>query len=258
MILNLLNSILKRLLCCLGFINNYTINCYLETLNENVEVIDISDCGIKKIKYDALYRFINLKKFYCNNNKLLFLPDFSLNDELKCLACSNNNLSTINLYRNEKLEFVDCSNNNINILELSNVKYLDCSYNNIDEIFDMESLVYLNCSKNSFIEFKNINNFINLKFLNCSYNLINNINISKLDNLEFLNCSNNIIENIYDIIECDSIKVLLINNNELELNEIILKYFNNLIFCDYQITDTKLTENIENIYKTKILSYLKK
>jgi hypothetical protein len=64
----------------------FNIETYLNSLPEDIEIIDISK---KSINYlPSLKRFKNLKELNCSGNNLTSLPE--LNENLKILYCFNN------------------------------------------------------------------------------------------------------------------------------------------------------------------------
>lgn len=95
--------------------------------------------------------FANLKKLYCNNNKLKEL-NLENNKNLKVLDCSYNELTTLDVSHNVWLDTLECTNNGMEKLNLggSELEGLFCSDNNLTEL-DVSKNKYLqrlNCKKN--------------------------------------------------------------------------------------------------------------
>ena len=95
--------------------------------------------------------FANLKKLYCNNNKLKEL-NLENNKNLKVLDCSYNELTTLDVSHNVWLDTLECANNGMEKLNLggSELEGLFCSDNNLTEL-DVSKNKYLqrlNCKKN--------------------------------------------------------------------------------------------------------------
>ena len=95
--------------------------------------------------------FANLKKLYCNDNKLKEL-NLENNKHLKVLDCSYNELTTLDVSHNVWLDTLECNNNGMKELNLGNseLEGLFCSDNNLTEL-DVSKNKYLqrlNCKKN--------------------------------------------------------------------------------------------------------------
>lgn len=95
--------------------------------------------------------FANLKKLYCNDNKLKEL-NLENNKHLKVLDCSYNNLTTLDVSHNVWLDTLECANNGMEKLNLggSELEGLFCSDNNLTEL-DVSKNKYLqrlNCTNN--------------------------------------------------------------------------------------------------------------
>lgn len=95
--------------------------------------------------------FANLKKLYCNYNKLKEL-NLENNKHLKVLDCSYNNLTTLDVSHNVWLDTLECDNNGMEKLNLgdSELEGLFCSDNSLTEL-DVSKNKYLqrlNCINN--------------------------------------------------------------------------------------------------------------
>lgn len=95
--------------------------------------------------------FANLRKLYCNDNKLKEL-NLENNKHLKVLDCSYNQLTTLDVSHNVWLDTLECANNGMVKLNLggSELEGLFCSDNNLTEL-DVSKNKYLqrlNCTNN--------------------------------------------------------------------------------------------------------------
>ncbi len=98
--------------------------------------------------------------------------------ELKFLQCSFNNLSELDVSNNPKLEYLFCGKNNLAELSISNN-------------FNLDQLI---CDSNNLVELDLSNNG-KLKSLFCRNNKLKSLNLSNNIGLEELNCSaNNLTE----------------------------------------------------------------
>ena len=93
---------------------------YIKTYEENIDKSQITELnlyGKNLTELPNLSEYINLKKLYCNNNKLTSLPE--LPNSLLRLDCDNNNLASLPELP-KSLEYLYCHNNNL-------------PYNNLEE-----------------------------------------------------------------------------------------------------------------------------
>lgn len=95
--------------------------------------------------------FANLRKLYCNDNKLKEL-NLENNKHLKELNCSYNQLTTLDVSHNVWLDTLECDNNGMEKLNLgdSQLEGLFCPDNNLTEL-DVSKNKYLqrlNCKNN--------------------------------------------------------------------------------------------------------------
>lgn len=108
-----------------NFMKMFNIETYLDSLPENIEVINVSHKGLTYLP--NLSRLKNLKTLYCECNQLTSLPSLHLNEKLEYLACNNNQLTYLHV--NEKLEYLNCQNNQLTSFRL-NEKLEIIRYNN--------------------------------------------------------------------------------------------------------------------------------
>ena len=165
-----------------------SIETYLNSLSEDITILDISDKNIKSLP--NLTRFKNLQILRCSNNQLTSLP--SLPQNLNILYCFNNQLTSLpSLPQN--LITLDCSNNKLTSLPSlpQNLEYLDCSVNKLISLPTLpQNLEYLDYSVNKLTSFPILPQ--NLKQLDCSKNPISEIVnsnslIKRKKNIQILN-----------------------------------------------------------------------
>lgn len=99
----------------------------------------------------------DVKKLNCYENQIIDLSNLVLFENLKYLDCSWNQLTSLILP--ESLKILYCSNNQLTSLILpKNLKYLDCSYNQLTSLILPKGLKELWCYNNPISYIKNINN----------------------------------------------------------------------------------------------------
>ena len=111
---------------------------------ERDAVTEISITNTNCTDLTGIAYFANLKKLYCNDNKLKEL-NLENNKNLKVLDCSYNQLTTLDVSHNVWLDTLECANNGMVKLNLggSELEGLFCSDNNLTE---------LDVSKNPYLE----------------------------------------------------------------------------------------------------------
>ena len=158
----------------------------------NLTKLDCSNCYLQQINFpDNLH----LNELDCSNNKFSEL-DVSMLLDLTNLNCTHNELENLDLANNQKLSTVDCNNNRLKHLTLNQESVYPA------QEFSKKSLVQRNNGKKRVVNIKSctdkrqaviyISNY-SLKNLDCSINLLENLDISENENLINLNCSYNSI-----------------------------------------------------------------
>jgi hypothetical protein len=227
----------------------YRSTSYYDTQSEETcyddeeEYLDLGYLNLGKWMMTPQYA--NIKTLIINNNNLKELPVSNL-DNLRVLDCSYNNLTVIPFYPQlRELNFKANSVNNLQNYSESKLIILDCgqnSYINID--YSLPLLKHLYCSESNISKIES-NNFPSLEILDCSYNLMtdietfdnlielyaknNNIKkISIMNNLIRMNVDDNYLESI-DVY--NKLQILCINNNYLtslplfpQLTKLIARY----------------------------------
>ncbi len=102
---------------------------------ENIEDIDLSlECDIKNIK--GIEHFPNLITLACSDTNITEI-DVSKNQALKHLDCSCTNIDKLDISQNSALITLDCGKTEITEINVSQnpaLKHLDCYGTNIDKI----------------------------------------------------------------------------------------------------------------------------
>lgn len=193
---------------------------YLNGLNDDVEIIDLSQRGLKELP--DLSRFKKLKKLHIPVNNLVSLPDLSECKELIDIICFNNNLENIdNITKLNKLEKFVCFRNNLTSIpdlnNLTNLTMLNLNENKLTNLPDMSGLVNLknlSVSRNSISQLPDLTSLNNLQVLTCSYNQLN-IFPELPNNLKELVCISSQLTKIPKL--PDNLEKLIINNNKLKI-----------------------------------------
>lgn len=131
------------------------------------------------------------------------------------------------------ITYLNISNSNINNLTgieyFTNLRYLDCSVNNLTslDVTGLNNLVMFTCQSNQLINL-NITGLNNLKVLHCTTNELTTLNLLGLNNLETFFCSENQLItldlttlNKLNFLRCEvnQLETLFVkNNNEILLN----------------------------------------
>ena len=122
----------------------------------------------------------------------------SFSDNLITIYCSHRNVIHLPLLPNTLLT-LDCSHNNIACLPHlpKTLQSLNCSYNCLDELPTLpDSIIKLICSDNRLSTLPKILGHPDVMELDCSDNLLTEINPSFTHNLTYLCCSNNYLSEL--------------------------------------------------------------
>ena len=189
---------------------------HLDDTELNIGDLDVTSQHIANLK--GIEYFTNLRRLYCNDNKLKTL-DLSGNAELQQVYCSSNKLEQLNLSGNSQMRIVECNDNeNLTTLDVSSnpyLKILRCSNNNLSEL-DLShnpDLEILNCNKNKLSEL-DLSNNKNLKELYCANNLLKKLDVSNRPSLEKAICNDNQLVRL-DINNNGKMSALYASNNQL-------------------------------------------
>ena len=230
-----------------------------------VTVINVEEKGIANLK--GIEYFTELKKLYCNKNRLTAL-DLSKNTNLETLNCQVNQLTTLDLSENTNLTTLDCMANQLTTLDLSenkNLENLFCRDNKLTtlDLKNNKNLTTLNCMANKLttLDLKNNKNLTtlncvstdlsaldlsenkNLKNLYCDHNQLTTLDLSKNTKLTAINCQVNQLTAL-DLSENKNLEILYCDQNQLTTLD--LKNNTNLeeLYCDEnQLTTLDLSNN---------------
>ena len=189
----------------------------------------------------------NLERLYCSNNKITEL-DVSGCDKLQDVDCSNNLMSSLNVSDLPSLESLNCSRNMLkddNLILTGSIGLinLDCSLNGTNYDFinlnlaGFTKLESLNCSEqpedggtsaDDTMEF-DISACTGLKTLNCSYCLIETLDVSNLSNLETIDASGC---NLSEITLDGAVKLSSLNINCNEITDLHIPETNEIKTLD--------------------------
>lgn len=136
------------------------------------------------------------------------------------LDCANNELVTLDLSKNPKIDMLNCAFNELTVLNIKENKGLAqirCNANKIKEIdiVDKKKLTYLDCSNNLIESILDLQNSPKLEEVYCNDNQLSELLLGEQKNLTKLYCYNNVLKNI-DVGNCESLKVLSLENNQVE------------------------------------------
>ena len=173
------------------------------TGNDNMNVIDCSNCGIQDIDLKGAPK---LRSLYCCNNSLTELDLRGL-AHLVDLDCSNNQIEKL-LYNVKAPEGV--------FSDLSRLENMNLSHNQLSGIFNLKlpMLQNLNVSDNNYVRL-----YVkspNLKTVNCANNQIKGtLTLEKSEKLNSIVCNNNEIAELKLHQNIASLQQLVCDNNVL-------------------------------------------
>ena len=186
------NIALTYLDCSFNLIGNLNVSAnsalsYLDCSNNSYTTSEEGLYGLTNINAYFLYsEDFNWAESYGTISWYRIIPilNFSNNEALTYLNCSNNNLTSINVSANTALTYLNCSNN-FNEEDMPLMPTLD----SIDVSANI-ALITFNCSENSLTSLDLTANTA-LTTLNCSENLLTSLDVSENTALTYLNCSAN-------------------------------------------------------------------
>ena len=190
------------------------INAVLDTINSEIITpeIDINSSDLDLINMHitrlpvALFQtegyvhfWQNLTCLYCNYNQLTTLNVQGLT-ALQELWCQNNQLTILNVQGLAALIYLDCKNNQLSTLNLQGLAALLtllCNDNQLIElnVQGLAKLRRLHCYNNSLTAL-NVQELATLQELGCYNNQLTTLNVQGLAALIYLNCNNNLLETL--------------------------------------------------------------
>ena len=175
-----------------------------------------------------------------------------MTDNLLNLDCSNNLLTTINLYQyTSKIQTLNCSSNNFSTILLEHYNHLtniNCSNNTLLTGLQIDSnnslvtvtssgnsnLTLLVCSYNSLLTSVNFDNNYKLNILACGFNpILSSMSIKNTTGVTMLSIPSINFNNINFISGLTSLNMLNCNNNPLGNIDISHNPSLTYLYCDY-------------------------
>lgn len=192
---------------------NYDIKNFLEYIKN------------KEFYKKDIFKFKNIETELITEENLLNITG------IVCENCSINELLHLEEFKN--LKFLNCSSNNLTKIFVNNLELLNCAYNSI-KTFKIDKIKKVFC-KNNLIKKLTFTKKSKCDLLDCSYNKIKKINFNL--NLQQLYCHNNklteINTNALTFLNCSDNNINKINfNKKYEIN---ILFANNNIFSDFCI-----------------------
>ncbi|WP_298308951.1 T9SS type A sorting domain-containing protein [Flavobacterium sp.] len=206
---------------------------------------------MKKHYFSLLFLFF----FSVASAQIVNIPD--ANFKAKLLSASSSNqvasiqIPSINGTVTSFNSIDTNSDGEIQVSEAILIKYLDVSDTsivNLEGVLSFTNLYVLNCT-NNLISNLNVAGLNNLQSLLCGYNLISNINVDSLINLKEIHCFNNLLFNL-NLNGLINLQYLAFQNNQLSsLNLSGLINLQYLAFQNNQMTSLNLNglTNLQNL-----------
>lgn len=217
----------------------------LEIDYENQDTLNVIQYKLKSIEVLDLYKFKNLDSLTLRNNLISSISD------LEGLAENNNN----------KLTYLDLYDNRIThisskIQKLTNLSFLDLSFNKIGKITNISKLVNLKelyLIENGIRKIENLDSLINLEILELGGNDIHEMeNLEKLTNLRELWLGKNKLSDI-TIPQLNNLKILSLPSNKLTEIPSSIKNLPHLKELYLSGNKIERIENLESLSELEIL-----
>jgi Leucine-rich repeat (LRR) protein len=192
-----------------------------------LKYLDCEDCSISSLS--ALNGMTNLETLLCADNKLVSLTvsgnsqlsmlTVNRNPSLASLFCRACDLSSLDLSGCEALEYLDGRENSIASLDVTmcpELGVLMCSGNELTELnlVNNTMLIALWCNNNHLTELDLSHCSDEFYSLDCSWNQITSLDVSRFSELFQLNCRNNQIPSL-NVANLPYLRDLWCNNNPL-------------------------------------------
>ena len=234
----------------------------------NITEIDVSNMGIRSLH--GIEYFVNLTKLDCSYN-LLTKIDVSKNELLVSLSCSYNYMVTLDDIARIKQVLLDENIDFIPQYKIINDYFTDPVFaryvrdrlgiTDEQDILDQKCLDIkdIDVSHMDIHYLNGIEWLPNIKYLYCSYNLLEEIDISKNTLLEHINCSYNHLETI-DASNCTHLDSLYCDHNNME-DEADVKlpvsedYDINIYALEFGVQNIRINDKFTDyLFKNKIIS----
>ena len=159
---------------------------------------------------------INYGEFNCSYQGISSLEGIQYFSNLMYLNCSNNQISSLNLFGCSQLFHLDCYDNQLSSLDLSHcpeLEYLECYDNQISslDLSGFSLLQELECYDNqlSSLDLSDCR----IQHLKCYSNQLSSLDLSKCTDLTTLHCYNNQLSSL-DLSNCTDLTDLKSYNNQ--------------------------------------------
>lgn len=207
---------------------------------DNITNFRLQGAGVSSMDLSSLTQ---LETLILNLNAELTSLDVSNLFNLKSLNCGNNGqLASINFGTISNLENLVCFDNDLlSINTLSNLKYINCSGNNIStlDVSSYSNLEFLSCSSNP-ISSLDVSNLTNLEELWCQFTNLSLINLDGATALREVQMTNNDLFDV-DTSSLINLEILFLGNNPN------LTYLNTKNGIEEQVIQIANNTNIEYI-----------
>jgi hypothetical protein len=157
---------------------------------EAILTLDLESMGISDMT--GIEAFTNLRTLLCPNNNIDTL-DLWRNRKIMGVDCSENELKEFNILNCVDLVEFDCHENQLTELYIrnnTNLTRLDCDSNDLDELntSDNDKLIELDCHNNPRINSLEFSNNNLLEVLSCGLTDIYSLDVSNMPNLDQFWC----------------------------------------------------------------------
>ena len=175
-------------------------------------IVADGDVSIDGVYEDRIATDGSEKKYTLSGNQI------TIRGKVTKLHCSNNQLTSLNLFYSSILEELECAGNLLTELDLSGCESLKkLSYTNGQlnslNLFDCVSLTELDCSKNELTSL-DLSDCTALTSLDCRSNRLGSLDLSDCTSLTSLACSRNKLESL-DLSACTRLESLACYRNKI-------------------------------------------
>lgn len=221
---------------------------------ESNEKLTSLRCGHNSLAGIKVSDNTNLETLYIDNNLIMTL-NVKSNPNLKVLDCSHNQLSVLNITYNWFLKYLDISFNNLDLISLINgvnLEYLDVSSNPLTtlNLISLTNLKTMHMVNNDLLPLIYFDNNRKLEYVSCHDNdILSTIKVKGADALKYLNCSNNILKEL-DLSENLLLESLYCQNNKISSLDLSLNSKLAFLKCHDNTLEYLNIKNGQNILMT--------
>ena len=203
--------------------NLEVLDCSSNKLKEGLNYFNVSGCFLLKtvnVSNNSFTKFVwddkrtKLEQFDCSSNKITNLNIGGLT-ALTNLNCSWNLLDSIDISGLDNLSSLSCSNvKNVDISK-SNVTKISCGGSRLESIKLSEKIQDFSMWNTEKIKELDLRDCKELKYISCSSNELESLNVYGLEKLEDLSCTSNKLISL-TIGKCTKLQTVLCENNKLK------------------------------------------